>query len=257
MEEVRFDGGEPSPTPQTELDRRLREAGADELLQLIRERGESLTPDAVRHALRNPFLSREVIEELASHPRLLSFYEVRKEIAASPRTPETLALRFVPGLYWRDLMNLGLDMRVHPRVRRAADVYVAERLPRLAVGEKVSIARRASGTVLASLRHDPSPTVVAALLDNPRLTEGLLLPLAQSDGARPQILQQIAADRRWGARYGLRVALAKNPQTPAPTAVRLLSSLRKSDLQAIAALPTVAEPVRRRARLLLGELTQQ
>ena len=256
MEEVPSDGDEAVPIPQTELERRLREADADGLLRLVRERSESLTPEAVRHAMRNPFLTREVVEELAALPRLVSFYEVRRELASSPRTPEILALRFVAGLYWRDLLHLGLDMRVHPRVRRSADVYLAERMPRLAVGEKVSIARRASGTVLAALRHDPSPSVVSALLDNPRLTEGLLLPLVQSEAARPQILQQIAGDRRWGTRYGLRVAIAKNPSTPMPTALQLLPSLRKTDLQTVASLPAVAELVRRRARLLLGELTQ-
>jgi hypothetical protein len=240
----------------SELARRLRAAPAEELAKLVAEHAGRLPAEAACQALRNPFVSTEVIELLAAENRLLSFYQVRRELARSPRSPEALALRLVPGLYWRDLADLGLDMRLHPRLRRAADLALAARLPELAVGEKVAIARRASASLLAQLRHDPSPRVIAALLDNPRLTEGVLAPLVASDRAAPAVLQLIATDRRWGARYDLRLALARNPRTPAAAVLPILATLRKADLAGIAADPRVTDVVRRRARLLLGHLEQ-
>jgi len=123
----------------------------------------------------------------------------------------------------------------------------------MAVGEKITVARRAGAGVLAQLRHDPSPRVVAALLDNPRMTEGILAPVAQSARTPPPILDLIAADRRWGVRYPLRLALARNPATPIEAAWRILGTLRKPDLKPLAADPRLPEPVRRRARVLLGE----
>lgn len=236
-----------------ELYRRLREAGSEELDALVREHAGELSPPAVRHVLGNPYCTAEVVERLAAERHLLSFYEVRRDLARHPRTPEVLALRFVPGLYWRDLAEMGLDARLRPVLRRAAEQHLLVRLPEMAVGEKMSLARRAGAGVLAHLRHDPNPRVVAALLDNPRLTEGTLAPLVASAAAPPAVLELIAGDRRWGVRYPLKVALARNPSTPLGTAWRILGTLRKVDLKPIAADPRLPEPLRRRARVLLVE----
>lgn len=231
--------------------RRMREAGSEELLALVREHAELLDPPAVHSVLRSPFVTSEVIEVLA-RPRLLSFYEVRRDLALHPRTPKVLALQLVPGLYWRDLAALGGDTRLHPQLRRAADQYLAARLPELAVGEKITIARRAGAGLLAHLRHDPSPRVIAALLDNPRLTEDILAPVVHGATTPGPVLKLIAEDRRWGARSALQVAICRNPGTPLATSLRLLPQLRKTELKAVAADPRLSEAVRQRARLLLG-----
>ncbi len=240
--------------PEPELHLRLREAAGEELLALLRARAAEIDPQAVRQALRNPFCTAEAIELLAGEERLLSFYEVRRDVALHPQTPETLAARFVPTLYWRDLMELALDLRLRPVLRRAAEVHLGARLPGMATGEKISLARRAGSGVLSQLRHDPSPQVIAALLDNPRLTEGVLAPVAHSVKTPPAVLDLIANDRRWGVRYPLRVALVRNPVTPLKTAWRLLESLRASDLRPVAADSRLAAPVRQRARVLLEGL---
>lgn len=236
-----------------ELAGRLREAGSDELLALVREHLARLDPPAVKAILRNPYTTAEVVDALASQPRLLSFYEVRRDIAMHPRTPEVLALRLVQGLFWRDLAAMGADTRLHPRLRRSADQLLVARLPELAVGEKVAMARRAGPGLLAHLRHDPSPRVIGAMMDNPRLTEDILAPVAHGAATPGPVLALIAADRRWGTRYGLQVAICRNPGTPLATSLRLLPSLRKSELKAVKADPRLAEAVRQRARLLLGE----
>jgi hypothetical protein len=242
----------PANDNRDDLERRLREAGSEELLRLVREHADRLDVPAARQALRNPHCTVEVVDLLAGQARLLSFQEVRRDLALHPRTPEVLALRLVPTLFWRDLMLLGLDSRLRPTLRRAAESHLLVRLAEMAVGEKVALARRASPGILAQLRHDPNPRVVAALLDNPRLTEGVLVPVLQSATTPPAVLELIAGDRRWGARYSLRVALSGNPRTPLETTLRLLPTLRKPDLRAVAADPRVPEPARQRARLLLG-----
>lgn len=236
----------------SDLPRRLREADAEELLALLRRHAEELDLPAARQALRNPFLGREGIELLEAERRLLAAYEVKRALTVHPATPEVLALRFVPTLFWRDLVELGLDIRVRPTVRRAADRRLVTRLPGLAVGEKVAVARRASVRVLQSLRHDPTPRVVRSLMENPRATEGLLLPLLTRDDARPEILEEVARSRRWGVRYEVRSALCHNPRTPAATSLRLLPHLRKADLRKLTRELRVPAVVRRRAEVLLG-----
>lgn len=233
-----------------DLSRLLREGNESELDLLLADRLEEIEPAEARQLFRNPFLTGVHIERVLASNRLLSAYEVRMEAARHPRTSRLIALRFIPGLYWADLVRLGLDMRLHPVVRRAAESRLVERLPVLAVGEKMAIARSAPPGVLSALRNDPTPRVVAALLENPRLTEGLLLPLVASEGALPSVLAVVAGNPKWSVRYPVRLALCQNARTPLDRVLILLPLLKRGDLCSVAANPHLRLPVRRRAQLL-------
>lgn len=242
MDGERFDG----------LARQLREAGAEELALLVQGHLEELDVVAVRQLLLNPFITSQIIETVMSQQRLIGFYEVRKEIAHHPRTPEILARRLIPGLFWRDLLQIGSNSRVAPRVRRSADLQLAGRLPGLAVGERVAIARRAGPTIIRQLLQDPEVRVIEALLENPRMTEGALMPLVGSELTRPEILTLVARHRRWGIRYPIRAAICKNLNTPSDLTLGLLASLKKGDLMAIMRNRRLPTPVRRKAATLIG-----
>jgi hypothetical protein len=234
------------------LDRLLRDGGEQELLEAVTRLSGHLDTRAVLVALKNPYVGREVIEVFLAQRQLLTSLEVRRELVTHPKTPEARALNLVHSLLWKDLVRLGANSRVRPRIRRAADLRLAERVPKLSVGERIAVARQAGPGVISKLRHDPSPRVIEGLLENPRLTEGLLLPLAASDTARPEVLARVAENPRWGVRYPIRAALARNSKTPVQTALSVLSMLKKSDLEAVAADWKLATPVRQRANLLLG-----
>jgi hypothetical protein len=55
-------------------------------------------------------------------------------------------------------------------------------------------------------------------------------------------------------RPALQAALARNPATPVAAALRLLPLLRKAELKGVAQDPRTCEPVRQRARVLLGDV---
>lgn len=236
-----------------DLERRLREADGETLLGLVREHAARIGVPEARQVLLNPFADREVIEVLIDLPRLLSAHEVRSALARHPRTPQHHALRFVSGLYWRELMTVGNDPRVPPAVRRAAARALHARLPGLALGEKISLGRRAAPGVLAELRRDPNPRVIEAVLENPRVSEGVLMPLVQDERAEPAVLRVVAGHPRWGARYEIRLALVRNRRLPVQIALRLLPLLKKADLRSVAREPKVRAAVRRRAQILCGE----
>jgi hypothetical protein len=230
--------------------RRIREANEAELEELLAEELGRLDAAALRHLFRNPFLTRSMIERVLSVPEHLAAYEVRLEAARHPRTPQLAALRFIPGLFWPDLVRIGLDTHLHPVVRRAADLRLAERLPGLAIGEKIAIARTASHGLIGALRADPTPRVIEALLENPRLTEGLLMPLVSSEVASPRVLAVVAASSKWSARYAVRLALCRNPKTPVDRVLQQLPMLKRPDLEGVSRDARLTLPVRRRAELL-------
>jgi hypothetical protein len=239
--------------PAEDLVRRIRDANELELDRLIQDEAGALDAPALRQLFRNPFLSRAMIEQLAAVPEIASSYEFRLDAARHPRTPQISALRFLPGLYWPDLLRIGLDTHLHPVVRRAADQRIAERLPGLAVGEKIAIARTGSQGLIGALRNDPTPRVIEALLENPRLTEVLLMPLVASEQTSARALAVVAASPKWSSRYPIRVALCRNPRTPGELVLPHLAMLKKSDLRGIARDLRLTLPVRRRAELLARE----
>ncbi len=232
---------------------RLRHGRATELLRLLSEEAKALTVGDVRAMLRSPFVTAEVITELSTVRSLSTHYEVRCAIARHRRAPEIVALRFVSGLFWRDLLEITADMRLSPAVRAVAEKYLVERLPRLTAGEKIMLARRASANVLVRLRDDPNPKVIRALLHNSRLTEKIVLPLAASEAALPRVLDLVAADSKWGSRYDIRVALSRNTRSPFKAILAILPTLRRRDLIAVAKHDPHSSVIKHHARELLAE----
>lgn len=237
-----------------EIEQRLAAADEDELVDLVRERLGALEGTMLRQILRHPFLGAKAIQLLLDDRQMVGSYEVRRELASHPKTPDARAMQLVSTLYWRDLARLSSESRVRPTVRRAAERRLAERLPGLSAGEKIAIARRCGAGLVTRIGQDPNPRVIQALLDNPRLTEGALLQLVSRDSARPELLALVARDRRWGVRYRVRVPICRNPNTPVATVLAQLAALRKLDLKKVADDPRLASAVRRRANLLLGRL---
>ena len=101
------------------------------------------------------------------------------------------------------------------------------------------------------LRHDPHVRVFEALLQNPRLTVGLLMPVARQASTPSEHLHRLADSARWGNRYDLKLQLCRNPQTPIHKALVLLPSLRTSDIAALARDSSLRSAVRRRAKELV------
>jgi len=229
----------------------LGEADSGELLEWVQDRADALDVPAVRQILRNPFVTGDVVEALMAVPRLLAAYEVRSAVARHPKTPPVHSQRLIPTLFWRDLLELSLDHRLPPVVRRLAERHLVQRLPGITLGEKLSLARRASHFVLHALRTESEPRIIEALLENPRLTEGILLPLVGRESTPPEVLRVIAKNRRWGRSYGIRSHLCRNPRTPGVVVIGLLAGLKRSDLRLIVGDSRLPRRTRERARKIL------
>lgn len=247
------DESPPGGAPPPGLAARLRRVSSRRLLSLVDDHGRDLGLREVRQVLLNPYVTGEVIEALAMNRKLTSEPGVRSAVARHPRTPRAVAMRFVPHLFWRELLELSVDTRIRSPVRRQAERYLVQRAERLTTGEKTALARRATESVAESLVTDPSLRVLDALLANPRMTENALMPLLTSKHAAPRALEAVARDPRWGRRYEVRLALARNPKAPSREILRFLPLLQRDDLEAVAELEDQAWVVTHRAREILEE----
>lgn len=147
-------------------------------------------------------------------------------------------------------VSAGLFSQAKPRRDPQDDETVPR--PKEPVGFRISLARQPVARVLDRLLFDPDARVVRTILGNPRLTEAEVVKLAASRRAAPEVLEVIAQDDRWIARYPVKVALANNPTSPLRVVLGLLPYLLRQDLRAVAAGSSRAE-VREQASSLLSQ----
>src|SRR5262245_45224723 len=150
---------------------------------------------------------------------------VRTAIVLHPATPRTLAMGLLSHLRWGDLARVAAAARLGAPLRAAAEKILLLRLPELALGEKVTLARTATRGVLRAVPSEDSPLVVRALLDNPLLQVEDALAIVAADDAPAAVLQAIAESARFAASKELRLAIASNVRTPPVVALRLVQGM--------------------------------
>lgn len=223
----------------------LKSLSRDQLADFLAENLPHLVEDEALAVLENPHITPRACQAIAQNQRLSAFYSVRLSLVAHRQTPQAQAVRLVHYLYWPDLVRLSVQVTVSAQVRRAIDTVLLTRVDKLALGERVSAARRCSSALIKVFLFDPDPKVFAALLNNQRLREDDLLLIASSPEATPEVLSMIAADRKWGCRYGVRKALVLNPITPRAVAASQLRFLSRRDLVSIHENPSTSTYLRR------------
>lgn len=104
----------------------------------------------------------------------------------------------------------------------------------LTLGERKSLARGHRREALEPLIRDPHPDVIEILLGNPNIVEQDVLIVASRRPSIPASLARVFGNARWITRYRVRRALVLNPYTPIPISVRLMTTLRDTDLRHVA-----------------------
>lgn len=202
--------------------------------------------------LKRPDLTADQITTILRNPEARRFHAVRLALARHRNTPRSDALSLVETLFWRDLAHLSADSRVHPEVRRAADMHLLRRIPEMALAERVDLARNAGRGTLLALRRDPDPRVTAAFLDNRFATEPDVIRAALEPRAAPESLEVIARHPRWSFRRGVRDALLGNPRLPAASAEALLDHSTDHELEVLRSRTSGPAGVRRIAQRILA-----
>ena len=87
------------------------------------------------------------------------------------------------------------------------------------------------------------------LLNNPQIEAKEVLALVGSTRATASLLQRVAEDGRWGKNREIVTAVARNPKTPTPLAVRLVERVRTQELRRMAKMSGGLKEMVRRAAL--------
>jgi hypothetical protein len=192
-------------------------AGADPALPL--------NSDLALALLERRDLAPETLEQLGRDPAVLKSRKVCVALAAHPRTPRHLALRLLRHFYTADLMHFALRPSVAADLKHFAAEQLVVRLPGVTMGERLTLARRASETVAAALLLDKEPRVAHTALENGRLTEAAVVKALLRPNAGAAFVEAVCHHPKWSLRREIRLALLRSPHTPLARALEFSKGL--------------------------------
>ncbi len=119
------------------------------------------------------------------------------------------------------------------------------------MSEKIKLALRGNRDARLLLIRDGNRLVRRFVLQNPRISDSEIIALARNKGTDDELLRLVTEKREWMRNYQVRLALATNPKTPLPVALRQVASLEQRDLRQIAKSKNVPQAIAAHARRLL------
>lgn len=149
-----------------------------------------------------------------------------------------LELEFVRACLWASLIPTSpLKMSAGPEL--ASD----QKGRTLTLGERRTLARKPSVKSIERLLLDPDPLVLKHLLQNPRLTESLVLKIASARPQSPQVLLMVFEHTVWGLRREVQRSLCLNPFTPLPIRCALCPILSHAELKELLREKPMLQPL--------------
>ena len=255
----------PSPTAAAP-----RVAPADLAADLLRSVADPLlTEDLALALLKRSDLPPEVLEQLARNANALKSRKVKIALVSHPHTPRHASVPLARQFYTFDLMKVALSPVVPADVKVAIDDVLLSRLKAVTVGERLTLARRASGRVAAALLLDsenagpkivdgkPSDRkiiaartaarenrVMPAALDNPRLTEALVIHSVLRPAASADLVQAVARHAKWSPRKEIRAALLRTEHLSLARALEFSRDIPAALLQEVLASSRLPEKIK-------------
>ncbi len=135
----------------------------------------------------------------------------------------------------------------------AAQGSIYTQILTMTVSEKVKLALRGNKDARTILIRDASKMIRRFVLQNPRIGDGEIVAICRNRSADDELLRTIAEKREWMRNYQVRLALATNPKTPLPIAIRQVMTLGERDLAQLAKSRNVPQAVAVQARRLVVE----
>ena len=173
----------------------------------------ALTEEIALSLLNRRDLPANVIEAISKNASVLKHRKIHIAVASHPRTPRHVSLPLARHLYTFELVKIALLPAVPADVKVGVDETIISRLEQISGGERLTLAKQASGRVAGALLFDPEERVIEAALRNPKMTEAVLVKAPGSKNATAKMVHGICGDKKWSIRRDIRLALLRNEHT--------------------------------------------
>lgn len=197
------------------------------------EAGSDLSEDQALALLQRSDVTPAELSRLARSSVAAKSRKVVLGLALHPRTPRHITIPLLRRLFTFDLMQVALTPAVAADVKRAAEEQILNRMESVSLGERISLARRASGRVAAALLLDTEARVIETALENPHLVEASVVKALMKHDA-PEALFALASEHpKWSLRRDVQIALLRSEKTPLPRAIELAGNFPAEFLREI------------------------
>jgi hypothetical protein len=173
-----------------------------------------LSEDDALALLKRPDATAERLAQLAKNPIASKSRKVLVALASHPRTPRHVSIPLLRSIFTFDLMNFALMPAVAPDVKRAAEEQLITRLESLPLGQKITLARRASGRVAAALLQSSDQRIISPALNNKQLTDPLIVQALMKPRAPEGLFVLVSDHPTWRLRREVQIALLRSQKTP-------------------------------------------
>jgi hypothetical protein len=190
-----------------------------------------LTEDAALGLVKNADVTAEALARLAKNPIASKSRKLVVALASHPRTPRHVSIPLLRGMFTFDLMNFALTPTVAPDLKLAAEEQLIMRLESLPVGQKITLARRASGRVAAALLQTPDQKILSPALDNKQITEALVVQALMKPRAPERLYVLVSHHLAWQLRREIQIALLRSEKTPPERAQEFAKNFSREFLQ--------------------------
>lgn len=217
---------------------------AQEVLVALAGNSNLLERDLLR-LLDRKDLPREAIQQIALHKEASRNYSVKLALLRHPKTPRLVSVPILKFIYLFDLVRVSQTPAVPTDVKMAAEEMILRKLESVPKGERITLARRASGRVATALLATEDRELIRAVLENPFLSEAHLIRTLGNEQITRVVVEAIATSGKWSYRYHLRLALIRNPLTPLSLVLKFLPDVAVNDLREACQDRRMPDPVRR------------
>jgi hypothetical protein len=203
-----------------------------------------LTEELALALLERRDLPASGLEQLAKHPALKKSRKVQLALVTHPRTPRFVSLPLLKHLHTFELMQVALTPAVAADVKAAADEAILHRRETISPGERLTLAKRGSGRLAAALLLDPEPRIVESALQNPQLTEALVVKALMKERGPQALAERVCRHPKWSLRHEVQRALLRHPSTPLGRVLVFAQNLPAEALREIMRQSRLSENVR-------------
>ncbi|MBN1354661.1 hypothetical protein JXA40_00145 [bacterium] len=213
----------------------------------------STSVEIVHALLRRERFTVEQIKRISGNKKWIQNYKLRLALVCNGKTPRYIALRFVKDLYAHDLCIVNRNMRLHPAIRELAEHFLKLRMTSMNAGDRISLAKIASGAVLRIFLKDNDLRVIRAAMGNFRLREAEVERFANEKGLTEQMYGLLLENTKWGNCQGVLKGLAINPSVGYATRRRVFEKLLMNNLIPLIRSPLLDSNHRKLARFILRD----
>ena len=114
----------------------------------------------------------------------------------------------------------------------------------LSIPARLKLTRGAPRSLRSILIRDSNSLVAVSVVTNNALSDQEVEQTASNRAVIEEVLEAIARNRQWSAKYNICKALVQNPRTYLPTALRLMTRLSVRDLRELSRDRNVADAIR-------------